>query len=74
MPYTAELSPLSLETRGYRTQWIARRLRQTRVIMLTARSAEAEVLEALELGAFDHVPKPFRVPVLMERVRRALRS
>ncbi len=49
-------------------------LRRTRVIMLTARAAETEVLEALELGAFDHVAKPFSVPVLMERVRRALRS
>jgi DNA-binding response OmpR family regulator len=45
----------------------------TRVIMLTARSGEAEVLEALELGAFDHVAKPFSVPVLMQRIRRALR-
>lgn len=49
-------------------------LRRTRVIMLTARSAETEVLEALELGAFDHVAKPFSIPVLLERIRRALRS
>jgi PleD family two-component response regulator len=48
-------------------------LSDTRVIMLTARTGEAEVLEALELGAFDHVAKPFSVPVLMQRVRRALR-
>jgi diguanylate cyclase (GGDEF)-like protein len=48
-------------------------LSDTRVIMLTARAGEAEVLEALELGAFDHVAKPFSVPVLMQRVRRALR-
>jgi len=48
-------------------------LADTRVIMLTARSGEAEVLEALELGAFDHVAKPFSVPVLMQRIRRALR-
>ena len=44
----------------------------TRVIMLTARSAEAEVLTALELGAFDHVAKPFSLSVLMQRVQRAL--
>ena len=31
------------------------------MIMLTARSGETEVLEALELGAFDHVAKPFSV-------------
>ena len=47
-------------------------LSATRVIMLTARSGEGEVLEALELGAFDHVAKPFSVPVLMQRIRRAL--
>jgi diguanylate cyclase (GGDEF)-like protein len=48
-------------------------LSATRVIMLTARSGEAEVLEALELGACDHVAKPFSVPVLMQRIRRASR-
>ena len=48
-------------------------LSRTRVIMLTARAGETEVLEALELGAFDHVAKPFSVPVLMQRVRRALK-
>ena len=48
-------------------------LDDTRVIMLTARSGEIEVLEALELGAIDHVAKPFSVPVLMQRIRRALR-
>ncbi len=47
---------------------------RTTVIMLTARSEESEVLEALELGAVDHVAKPFSVPVLMQRVRRALRA
>jgi DNA-binding response OmpR family regulator len=47
-------------------------LATTRVIMLTAHSGETEVVNALELGAFDHVAKPFSVPVLMQRVRRAL--
>lgn len=46
--------------------------RRTRVLMLTARSAESEVVKALELGAFDHVPKPFSVAELIHRVRRAL--
>jgi diguanylate cyclase (GGDEF)-like protein len=45
-----------------------------RVIMLTARSGEAEVLKALEWGAFDHVSKPFSLPVLIQRVRRALEA
>jgi PleD family two-component response regulator len=47
-------------------------LRRTRVIMLTARATEREVLKTLEAGAFDHVAKPFSVPVLMQRIRRAL--
>ena len=47
-------------------------LRRTRVIMLTGRATEGEVLETLEAGACDHVAKPFSVPVLMQRVRRAM--
>ncbi len=47
-------------------------LRSTRVVMLTGRTAEDDVLRALELGAFDHVAKPFSLPVLMQKVRRAL--
>jgi diguanylate cyclase (GGDEF)-like protein len=49
-------------------------LRRSRVIMLTARAAESEVLEAMKLGAFDHVAKPFSLPVLMQRIRRTLRG
>jgi diguanylate cyclase (GGDEF)-like protein len=48
------------------------RLAATRVIMLTARTSEDETVQALELGATDFVPKPFSVPVLVERLRRAL--
>jgi CheY-like chemotaxis protein len=48
--------------------------RTARVVMLTARSGELEVVEALQLGAVDHVSKPFSVPVLMERVRGILES
>jgi diguanylate cyclase (GGDEF)-like protein len=43
---------------------------QSRVIMLTARSREDEVVEAFQLGAFDHVAKPFSASVLLERLRR----
>lgn len=49
-------------------------LEATRVIMLTLRSNEAEVLMALQSGAFDHVAKPFSMPILIERVRRALET
>ena len=48
-------------------------LAHSRVIMLTARAGEREVLQALEAGATDHVAKPFSLPVLLERVRGALR-
>ncbi|WP_022929596.1 response regulator [Patulibacter americanus] len=47
-------------------------LERTKVIMLTARAGEDEILQALEAGASDHVAKPFSVPVLLGRVRRAL--
>jgi len=46
----------------------------TSVIMLTARTGERDVLAALELGAIDHIPKPFSVPVLMHKVRTVLRQ
>lgn len=44
------------------------------VVMLTARTGERDVLTALELGAVDHVAKPFSVPVLMHKVRMVLRQ
>ncbi len=47
-------------------------LRHSRVILVTAPSVEDEVVPALKLGAFDHVAKPFSIPVLIQRVRRAL--
>ncbi|MBW3571775.1 MAG: diguanylate cyclase, partial [Gemmatimonadetes bacterium] len=45
----------------------------TRVILLGGESQQAEVARAMELSAFDHVPRPFSVPVLLQRIRRALR-
>jgi diguanylate cyclase (GGDEF)-like protein len=49
-------------------------LSHLRVLMLTARAGEHEVLESLRQGAFDHVAKPFSLPILMQRIRRALDS
>lgn len=49
-------------------------LGRTRAIMLTARANEAEVLKAFELGAFDHVAKPFSIQVLLQRIRRAAQA
>ena len=45
---------------------------RTRVVMLTARAGEQDVLTALSLGATDHVTKPFSVAVLLQKVRAAL--
>jgi two-component system phosphate regulon response regulator PhoB len=39
------------------------------VIMLTAKSAEADIVTGLELGADDYVTKPFSPRVLLARVR-----
>jgi diguanylate cyclase (GGDEF)-like protein len=47
-------------------------LDHTAVIMLTARSSETETLRALDLGATDHVTKPFSIPVLLSRVEIVL--
>ncbi len=44
------------------------------VVMLTARTGESDVLAALDLGAADHIAKPFSVPVLMHKVRSILRQ
>lgn len=43
------------------------------IIMLTARSQEAEVVLGLELGADDYVTKPFSVLELMARIKTVLR-
>jgi diguanylate cyclase (GGDEF)-like protein len=47
-------------------------LRHLRVLMLTAHGGESEVLASLRQGAFDHIAKPFSLPILMQRIRRAL--
>ena len=49
-------------------------VQRTRVIMLTVGSAQAEVAQARALGAFDYVAKPFNVPAVMQRVRRAIEN
>ena len=48
--------------------------RLSNVVMLTARTGERDVLAALEMGATDHITKPFSVPVLMHKVRTALKQ
>ncbi len=47
-------------------------LDSTRVIMLTVRAREDEIVRALGGGAFDHMAKPVSIPILLQRVQRAL--
>src|SRR5947199_4599330 len=47
--------------------------RRTPIIMLTARTSEAERVAGLDLGADDYISKPFSVRELMARVRAVLR-
>ncbi len=58
---------------------ICRRIRRDeslagmQVLMVTARSEEADVVTGLELGADDYLAKPFRPRELVARVRNLLR-
>ena len=56
---------------------LCRRLRgegiQTPILMLTAKSEEADRVAGLDLGADDYVTKPFSVKELMARIRALLR-
>jgi DNA-binding response OmpR family regulator len=45
----------------------------TPIIMLTARSLEADRVHGLDCGADDYVTKPFSLPELLARVRAMLR-
>ena len=45
----------------------------TPIVMLTARTAEEDVVRGLELGADDYITKPFSSAILVARVKAALR-
>jgi len=76
----ARLVLLDVDLPGLNGMGVLRRLaegkllQRTRVIMLTLRATEAEVLSTLEMGAIEHVGKPFNMPILMQRIRRALET
>ena len=46
---------------------------QLPILMLTARDGELETVAGLDAGADDYVTKPFRLSVLLARVRAMLR-
>src|SRR5215213_3491397 len=74
-----QLVILDLMLPGMSGTELCRRLRrepQTRrlpVIMLTARSSEADRVGGFDVGADDYITKPFSVRELMARVRAVLR-
>ncbi len=72
-----ELIILDVMLPGLNGIQLCRSLRQrgdrTPVIMLTARSQEAEKVQGLDAGADDYVTKPFGVQELLARVRAILR-
>jgi DNA-binding response OmpR family regulator len=56
---------------------IVERMRQsgnyTPVLMLTAKGLPEDVVQGLEAGADDYLPKPFDLPVLLARIRGLIR-
>lgn len=71
-----DLIVLDLMLPGLNGLEVARRLRASSaipIIMLTARSEEADRVVGLELGADDYVTKPFSARELVARVKAVLR-
>ena len=50
-----------------------RETHQTPIIMLTARSEEADELQGFELGADEYIAKPFSLKILLARIEAVLR-
>lgn len=46
---------------------------KTPVLMLTAKDQERDIVEGLDIGADDYLPKPFSFDVLLARIRALLR-
>jgi len=57
---------------GFETCRAIRALSDMPIIMLTARSAEKDKVEALDAGADDYITKPFSTPELLARVNATL--
>jgi len=54
-------------------QLVSRRI-DAQVVMLTAHASVSTAVQAMRLGAFDYIEKPFTVDQLEETVRRALQQ
>src|SRR5438552_2743387 len=50
------------------------RTKHVPIVMLTAKSEEADMVAGLELGADDYITKPFSPRVLMARIKARLRG
>lgn len=59
---------------GYDVVTALREWSQAPVIVLTKRSAAADIVKALDLGADDYVTKPFDADVLKARINACLRK
>ncbi len=71
-----DLVLLDLTLPGTDGQFIARDLRehsQVPIIVLTSRTAEIDEVMAMNLGADDFIPKPYRLRVLVARIQALLR-
>jgi two-component system, OmpR family, response regulator CpxR len=58
---------------GFEVLRLLRRQSQVPVIMLTARTTQADRVAGLDAGADDYLPKPFGTAELMARIRAVLR-
>lgn len=71
-----DLVLLDLTLPGTDGQFIARDLRehsQVPIIVLTSRTTEIDEVMAMNLGADDFIPKPYRLRVLVARIQTLLR-
>ena len=55
--------------RDLRTQGV-----KSPILMLTGHDSDADTIMGLDAGANDYVPKPFKFPVLLARIRAQLRQ
>ena len=58
---------------GFEVLRLVRRQSQVPVIMLTARTTQADRVAGLDAGADDYLPKPFGTEELLARIRAVLR-